>query len=693
MKLRPASLLLAVLGTTSACGGDNRAPFLAPIEDRRAVVDVELTVPLRAQDPDADPLRFTLSSPTLQNLPARTRVDGLPDGGTLHWTPLLSDVGEHEITVTVSDGAIDFAQTFSVSVASEDVGFGAPVFVQPLGTGATLDLRKTDCIVVPLAVEDADSPGVTLAQEEPIENAELVQEAERTGSWTFCPSKEQLAAQNRLSATFSADDFENEKTLKPYLIVLRGDDGESCPGEAPVITHTPENVTGAAALTVVAEVSDELGIKFEPLFYYSETDPGPEPDLGQMTQLTMVRLEGDDQAGTWGAEVPNPVAGAPAGSSATLYYVIVAQDDDDPEGACDHTTESPVYEMTVDNPEGTGGGKTLCETCATDAECGDGSDDLCVAFDGARRCFAGCENDSECPQDHYCSITQLSGTAASGRQCIPESFTCETAPPSCTDDSYEDNDTRPTASPLALGTYTGLKSCPATVGDDEDWYEVTLTASSQLDVIVAGGTASDLDVGIYDANGALLDVGNSLSSTEVAIACVPAGTYYVRVYAFGAADNSYDLDVSATADSCGMGGPTCTDDGNEDDDGITTARQVSLPGPYTSTTQAICSMDDDWYEVFLFNGETIYAELTFGQSNASEDLDVYIYDSQGNNLTGCTEQTPSGCNPNNGQSVTSDESAAWNILQAGTFFIVVHGWNGAENLYDICLGLSPTACP
>jgi len=690
MNHRLASLLLVVLGATSACGGDNGAPFLAPIEDRRAVVDVELTVPLRAQDPDGDALTFSLSSPTLQNLPARTRVDSRIDGGLLHWTPLLSDVGDHEVDVTVSDGALEATQHLSISISSAEAGFGAPAFVQPLGTGATLDLRKTDCITVPLAVEDADSPGVTLGLEEEIENGELVQEAERSGRWEFCPSKEQLAAQNRLSVTFSADDFENDKTLKPYLIVLRGDDGETCPGDPPIITHSPENVSGAGALTILAEVSDETGIKYEPLLYYSEADPGPEPDVAQMTQLTMVQLEGDDQTGVWGAEVPNPVAGEPAGSSATLYYVVVAQDDDDPDGTCDHTTESPVYAMTIDNPEGSGGGH--CETCTTDADCGDGANDLCVAIDGSLRCFTSCQDDNECPQDYYCSFSQVSGTSGAGRQCIPDSFTCEVAPPACVDDNLEDNDTRPTALPLLPGTYPGLKSCPATVGDDEDWYEITLTESSQLTVDLQGGSASDLDVGIYDAGGGLLDAGSSLSSTETATACVPAGIYYVRVYAFGAADNTYSLNVATVADSCGMGG-TCTDDENEDDDGSTQARQVPLPGPYTSTTQAICSMDDDWYEVFLFAGETIYAELVFGQSTTDEDLDVYIYDDLGNNLTGCTEQTPSGCNPNNGQSVSSDESAAWNILETGTFFIVVHGWNGAENLYDICLGLTPTACP
>jgi hypothetical protein len=103
-------------------------------------------------------------------------------------------------------------------------------------------------------------------------------------------------------------------------------------------------------------------------------------------------------------------------------------------------------------------------------------------------------------------------------------------------------------------------------------------------------------------------------------------------------------------------------------------------------------MDDDWYAVPLFNGETVYVTLTFAQTTSSEDLDIYFY--QGTtNLTGCDESTPLGCDPFNGQSGSSNESMAWPINQTGTYYVVVHGWNGSENLYDICIGLSSFDCP
>ena len=75
-----------------------------------------------------------------------------------------------------------------------------------------------------------------------------------------------------------------------------------------------------------------------------------------------------------------------------------------------------------------------------------------------------------------------------------------------------------------------------------------------------------------------------------------------------------------------------------------------------------------------------------------EDLDLYVYHN-GLNLTGCTEATPFGCDPNNGQSGTSNEHLEWLIDQNDTYYVVVHGWQGSENLYDICIGLDPADCP
>jgi hypothetical protein len=64
----------------------------------------------------------------------------------------------------------------------------------------------------------------------------------------------------------------------------------------------------------------------------------------------MILVDGDEQDGTWAADVPNPAA---AGASATLHYVIVADDDDDGAGSCDHTTQAPsrgTFSMLVTRP-------------------------------------------------------------------------------------------------------------------------------------------------------------------------------------------------------------------------------------------------------------------------------------------------------------------------------------------------------
>ena len=142
--------------------------------------------------------------------------------------------------------------------------------------------------------------------------------------------------------------------------------------------------------------------------------------------------------------------------------------------------------------------------------------------------------------------------------------------------------------------------------------------------------------------------------------------------------------------SCGN---SCVDDQNEPDDNAAQARPINLNSPpYTSTTNNLCSMDEDWYGMSLFAGETLYAKLTFSQNGPGEDLDLIVY-RNGVNLTGCDEQNPSNCDPANGQSGTSNETLAWPISEAGSYQLVVKGWAGAENLYDICIGLQASECP
>jgi hypothetical protein len=115
------------------------------------------------------------------------------------------------------------------------------------------------------------------------------------------------------------------------------------------------------------------------------------------------------------------------------------------------------------------------------------------------------------------------------------------------------------------------------------------------------------------------------------------------------------------------------------------------PSPFVASNLMICSGNEDWFEVELYTGETVEVELTFAQTNASEDLDLHFHDPQGVDLTPCTEQQPWLCSTAQGQSGTSNEYYQHTITQANcapcSFYVRVRGWAGSENDYDLKIGL------
>jgi len=688
---------IAILVGLAACKG-NQAPLLGAIDDQWALVSQELALRMDGRDTDGDPLTWVVSSDSLDGLPGRSRFDTDRSGATFIWTPLISDVGEHTVTVGLSDGEAVTSRSFTVSVGAGE-GSTSPAFVQPLGTGGTLDLATGACLELPVVVTDPDTPGVTLGQAEPvIQGSELRQEKELEGTWSWCPTREQTNASDRYNLRLTADDFENPTVVKDYLVVLRGGDGEGCPGDFPDVGHSPRDWSWLSEVQIEAEVSDDEGLKFEPLLYYTLSDPGDEPDIAQMVQVTMELTSGSMSDGTWVATIPNPVAGGREGDSADVWYLISAADNDDVEGPCDHTTVSPeegVHRIEVTN-SGEGGGGGICEPCSADAQCG-GSGDLCVNFGGGTNCFTACDDDDDCSGDTYCSFSTFTSVDGSqGRQCLPTSLSCDddggSTPDDCDDDAYENNDRSGNATYLPEGTYS-LTSCPDDLGgSDEDWFEFDVFGDTDVSILLDGGNASDLDLQLLDTSGAVLDRGESSSSFEVVEACVPTGTYRARVYAWGTgAENDYELDIDLRPGSCPG---TCDDDSYENDDGMSSATYADLYYvPWRAYDRTICSDDDDWYEVYLFDGEELHATLDFFQATADEDLDLWFVGADGTNYSDCFEFDQSGCDALNGQSGTSDERMAWTINAEDTYYVVVHGWDGSENDYDICIGLDYWECP
>lgn len=681
--------ITSCMATAVACTSGS-APELTGLSDQVAQVGTEFKLELNGTDPDGDRLSYAFRAADLTGVEDRAQITVSPSGvGVFRWTPIAADVGQHAFDFIVSDGSHDTTVTITIDVKSAIGLATAPIFRQPLGTGTTIDLGKNNCVELDIVVEDQDTAQVDITQEEPlIDGAALTQQDGVTATWQWCPTRAQ-EGDSRYTLVLAADDGENPKTIKNYLIVLRGSGGNAnCPGAAPTIAHTPSNQTTRLDLKPTATVTDDKGLKDAPLFYYSFTNPGTtQVNLTTMTQLSTTKLSGTNTNGTWAPTLPNPVANAPAGTTKDIYYVFVADDNDDLMGSCDHTTVSQVYKMTV-----TAGGSStagLCSPCTADAQCGTGNECVYMGSMGDSYCLQGCGGG--CPAGYTCSASKIySVDGAMDYQCVPESGSCQAPTGQCIDDEWEENDTRTAAAanPKLLADVHALSSCPSTAnswGQDEDWFAIELTSDARVDLEIVGDGASDLDLHLYRSDGTVITKSTSLDSDEAINTCLKPATYYVRVNGYGHAKSDYLLSYVKTAETCNT---TCTDDAAEDDDTFSQARTTTYP-MHTATGQKICTNDDDWYKVRLWEGEKVTIDLTFTQASSAEDLDLHLYKDTVD-LWPCSPEDPWECSSTRGQSATANEHAEYTVPM-GTctsgcdYYVVVRGWDGATNTYGITI--------
>src|SRR5690606_10701584 len=118
--------------------------------------------------------------------------------------------------------------------------------------------------------------------------------------------------------------------------------------------------------------------------------------------------------------------------------------------------------------------------------------------------------------------------------------------------------------------------------NDDDFYAVDLPPNSVLDVRVLFSHANgDVDVQVRNSAGQNVAAGTSVSDNEFINIGLPGGRYYVRVYGFAGASNSYTLEVSLNVvpSACGNGvlePPFEVCDGT--DTGGVTCADFGLPG-------------------------------------------------------------------------------------------------------------------
>ncbi|MFO0635004.1 MAG: Ig-like domain-containing protein [Nannocystaceae bacterium] len=587
-RLRGSALWLSAAVTLSACK-DGGAPQITDPGDQTAVVGQQLTIDILATDPDGDSLEYRFAANGVPDLAQTASMTVAPDGhGVFTFTPLASQLGMHLFDFIVSDGHNDSKLTININVVGAGGDGTLPIFRKPLGNGTVLDLEQAECVEFEIEIEDQDSTTVSLVQTPPlIQDAELSADASGlSGRWSWCPNREQLEAADRYDLTLSAQDLpENPATLKDYVIVLRRRSGSDCPGEAPVVEHSPMDAMTLLDLQIDAHVTDDQGLKNAPILLYAYADPGNPIDYTKLTVVDMTLASGDMMDGTWRGFIPNPTTPMGEGAQADIWYAISVTDNDDAEGDCDHLTDSPAdgtHRMHVVN-DGSGQAP-ICGACSFDVQCG-GVSNLCLPQQGGNFCGTGCASDGECDEGYLCSPTELQSVEGAGaRQCIPTSGSCASGGgDDCTEDENEDNDDLDQAT--SLGAFpVGQELSGSLCSDNNDWYRFDVDGGI-VAAHLSGPSDVDMDLVLTDADGVLIESSAGLQSDEMLTSgCLPAGTYFLRVFAASSSTTGdYAFGVDVDDSTCGGGG------GGEGD----CCTDTNMPGCEDSTvTDCVCAFDD-----------------------------------------------------------------------------------------------------
>jgi len=122
----------------------NRAPTLASIGNRSVDEDHMLALTVSGSDPDGAGLTYSAT--------------GLPSGATFSgqnfaWTPTADQVGAHQITFAVSDGAMTDSETITVTVVSASADAVAPVVARQSPAAGAIQVPLNNLIT--LHVTDA----------------------------------------------------------------------------------------------------------------------------------------------------------------------------------------------------------------------------------------------------------------------------------------------------------------------------------------------------------------------------------------------------------------------------------------------------------------------------------------------------------------------------------------------------------
>ncbi len=243
-------------------------------------------------------------------------------------------------------------------------------------------------------------------------------------------------------------------------------------------------------------------------------------------------------------------------------------------------------------------------------------------------------------------------------------LTCETNGGGSTcASSFEPNETQATAIAITSGTTNSAAISSAT---DIDYYKLVTGSTSNNTFNLVGPAGVDYDLVIYNSGGTQIGAGTGATATEtVALNSQAAGTYYIKVFGYSGANSAtcYTINATAVGASCAT-----AFESNE-----TQATAATIASGATNSAAISTATDIDYFKVVT----TGTANNTYSLVGpAGVDFDMTVYNSAGTQIGA-------------GTSGSATETVTINSQVAGTYYVKVFGYNGANSTSCYTIRVAP----
>ena len=226
---------------------------------------------------------------------------------------------------------------------------------------------------------------------------------------------------------------------------------------------------------------------------------------------------------------------------------------------------------------------------------------------------------------------------------IENSFKQENNPKAS--DGFDPNEDFSSSKNIAEGYYTNLD-----VGPDEDWYNISLNLEESIEINISFlHSLGNIDLEFRNITNDVLATSYSLIDNESIyfIANIP-NVYFIRVFNVTLPTN-YNLTIRI-------------DDKYEQNDDFGSAAYIDMK----YHPSLICK-DDDWYEIWVNNGEQFNVELYFSNSTGNLELELWY---------------SSTIKLDESKSKDDNEYITWTAGSSDYYYIHVYSLS-TDNIYDL----------